>query len=226
LPLDVPGFPPAVVSVPIGAKSPRPIVVATHGMWDLPEGLCDNWRTIVGDEAWVLCPRGDPMPDHTYRYRSGVALAHEIDAGVHALAQRYPGLVDEGPMLYTGFSLGAILGAWIITHDPARYPSAVLIEGGEDRFAPADIARYAKGGGRRILFACGLRFRVAPAEKAAASLRRAGVDVRVVLGKLPDAGQFMHWYNGPVADETRAQLGWLVENDERWLAPVTAATTP
>src|SRR5258708_1577019 len=134
--LPVPGFPAAVVSVPLGATSRRPIVVATHGIWDFPEGLCDNWRWIVGDRAWVLCPRGDSMPDKTFRYRSGPALASEIDAGVAALALRYPGYVDDGPMLYAGFSLGAILGAWVIAHDAARYPRAVLTEGGEDTVSP------------------------------------------------------------------------------------------
>ncbi len=167
VPLSVPGFPDAVVSVPIGAVSPRPVVVVTHGLWDLPEGICDNWRWIVRDRAWVLCPRGTPMPDNTFRYKSGPALAREIDAGLHALEERYPGYVDDGPMLYSGFSLGAILGVWIVTHDPARYPRAVLTEGGEDRFDGATAATYARGGGQRVLFACGLRARVPSATRAA-----------------------------------------------------------
>ena len=51
--LPVPGFLDAVLSVPLGARTPRPVVVATHGLWDFPEGVCDNWRSIVGDRAWV-----------------------------------------------------------------------------------------------------------------------------------------------------------------------------
>jgi hypothetical protein len=217
VPLDVPGSPRAVISVPLGARGPKPLVVATHGMWDPPEGLCDNWRWIVRDRAWVLCPRGPRRPDGNYRYSDGPSLAREIDAGIQALMARFPGYVDPGPVLYTGFSQGAILGVWIVTHDPARYPRAILTEGGEDRFAAPGVARgYARGGGLRVLFACGLRSRVAGAEKAAAVLERAGVPSKVVLGKLPDAGQFIHWYNGPVAEETRGQLGWLLEGDPRW----------
>jgi hypothetical protein len=217
VPLEVPGFSDAVVSVPLGATSPRPVVVATHGLWDFPEGLCDNWRWIVGNRAWVLCPRGEPRsPGKTFHYRSGPALAREIEAGVQALDQRYPGYVDTGPRLYAGFSLGAILGAWIVVHYPAHYPRAVLTEGGEDKF-PADAAvAYARGGGQRILFACGLRGRVDGATYAARRLARAGVPARVVLGKLPGTGQFIHWYNGPVAEETKAQLDWLFEGDSRW----------
>jgi hypothetical protein len=216
VPLTVPGFSDAVVSVPQGARSPRPIVVATHGLWDFPEGLCDNWRWIVRDRAWVLCPRGAPTPGKTFLYKSGPALAKEIDAGVRALDEKYPGYVDTGPRLYTGFSLGAILGAWIVSHDPAHYPRAVLTEGGEDRFADTQVAAFARGGGKRVLFACGLKGRVTPATAAARRLERAGVGARVVLGKLPDTGQFIHWYNGPVADETKAQLDWLFEGDARW----------
>ncbi len=216
VPLPVPDFPEAVVSVPIGAVTPRPVIVATHGLWDFPEGLCDNWRWIVGNRAWVLCPRGTPMPDKTFRYKSGPALAAEIDAGLRALQDRYPGYVDPGPMLYTGFSLGAILGAWIVAHDPQRYPRAVLTEGGEDRVSDAVAAKYAKGGGQRVLFACGLAFRVPLATRAARRLEHAGVPARVVLGRLPNTGQFIHWYNGPVADETKAELDWLFEGDPRW----------
>jgi hypothetical protein len=214
--LPVPGFLDAVLSVPLGARTPRPVVVATHGLWDFPEGVCDNWRWIVGDRAWVLCPRGEARPNRSFHYRSGADLAREIEAGIQALDERYPGYVDTGPRMYAGFSLGAILGAWIVVHDPAHYPRAVLIEGGEDRFSAAAASAYARGGGQRVLFACGLKFRVDPANRAAERLRKAGVPAHVVLGKLPETGQFIHWYNGPVAAETRAQLDWLFEDDPRW----------
>jgi hypothetical protein len=216
IPLLVDGFPDAVISVPRGATSPRPVVVATHGAWDFPEGLCDDQRWIFRDRVWVVCPRGRPMPDKTFHYDSGPSLSREIDADVRALAARYPGYVDDQGMLYTGFSLGAILGVAVITGDPARFPRAVLIEGGEDKWSLALAAKYAKGGGQRVLFACGLRGRVPGAGQAASMLQKAGVDARVVLAKLPDAGQFIHWYNGPVAEETRAAEPWLFEGDARW----------
>ena len=218
-PLHVEGFADAVVSMPTGATGPRPIVIATHGMWDFPEGLCDNWRFIVGARAWVLCVRGTPMPDHTFYYKSGPALRKEIDAGVAALEARFGAYVDDGPMLYTGFSLGAILGAWIVTHDPARFPWAILTEGGEDKFSPDSAGVFARGGGKHVLFACGLKERVGQATYAAQVLTKAGAESRVVLGKLPDTGQFIHWYNGPVADEEKAQLDWLLDGDARWSIP-------
>jgi hypothetical protein len=216
VPLPVDGYPDAVVSIPLGATSPRPVVVATHGKWDAPEGLCDDQRWIFRDRAWVVCPRGKAMPDKSFRYENADGLAREIDADLRALEARYPGYVDDRSMLYTGFSLGAILGVSVVAHDPARFPRAVLIEGGEDRWTPALARQYAQGGGQRVLFACGLRTRLPAAERAAAMLVRAGVGARAVLGKLPETGQFIHWYNGPIADETRAAQGWLFEGDPRW----------
>ena len=47
-------------------------------------------------------------------------------------------------------------------------------------------------------------------------LGKSGVEAKAVLGKLPGKGQFIHWYNGPVAEETRARLDWLFEGDSRW----------
>jgi hypothetical protein len=221
VPLEVPGFQPAFISIPQGATSPRPILIAAHGAWDFPEGLCDNWRWIVHDRAWVICPRGVPRPppDKTFGYPSGPALAKEIEADVRALAARFPGYVDEGPLVFTGFSLGAILGPSILARNPSRFPRAVLIEGGEDRFTPAYAKAFARDGGQRVLFACGLKFRVAAATRAAHLLESTGVPSRVVLGKLPDAGEFIHWYNGPVAEEIQAQLDWLLEGDVRWTTP-------
>jgi hypothetical protein len=216
IPLSVPGFADAVVSVPLGATSPRPVVVAAHGLWDFPEGLCDDQRWIFGNRAWVVCPRGRPVPGKTFHFDSVESLAREIEADVQALAERYPGYVDDGPMMYTGFSLGAILGAGVIARDPARFPLAVLIEGGEDKWTPALATQYARGGGQRVLILDGLKGRVPASEKAAATLARAGVETRVVLGKLPETGQFIHWYNGPIAEETKNAQEWLFTGDPRW----------
>lgn len=156
------------------------------------------------------------MPDKTFRYDSADSLAREIDADLRALAAKYPGYVDDGAMLYTGFSWGAILGVAIITREPSRFPRAVLIEGGEDKWTAALATKYAKGGGQRVLFACGLRGRLFVAQQTVSMLEHAGIGARAVLGKLPDAGQFIHWYNGPIAEETRAAERWLFEGDGRW----------
>jgi hypothetical protein len=68
----------------------------------------------------------------------------------------------------------------------------------------------------RQRLACGLRGRVPGAQQAASMLEHAGVGARAVLAKLPGKDEFIHWYNGPIADETKAAEPWLFEGDGRW----------
>ncbi len=87
-----------------------------HGNYDRPEWQCVVWRGIVGDAAFIRCPRGVPRPDSPspddirFTYASNQALEREIDAGIGALRARFPLFVDDERPLYTGFSLGAIMG--------------------------------------------------------------------------------------------------------------------
>src|SRR5580693_3455986 len=47
-----------VVSVPLGAREPRPIMIALHGGSEKPERACLAWRTITEAYPFVICPRG------------------------------------------------------------------------------------------------------------------------------------------------------------------------
>src|SRR5262249_43822053 len=116
LEMEVDGHGTAIVSVPRGATSRRPVLVATHGNYDRPEWQCEVWRGIVGDRGFVLCPRGLARPDSPaaddirFTYPDNRALEKEIDDDLVELHARFPHHVDPGPMLYAGFSLGAIMG--------------------------------------------------------------------------------------------------------------------
>src|SRR5262249_57017702 len=107
LPLE--GFAAAVVSLPIGTSARRPVVLATHGNYDRPEWQCEVWRGIVGDRAFVLCPRGiarpdSPSPDDIrFTYPTNAVLERELDAGLQALRVRFADRLDDGAILYTGF---------------------------------------------------------------------------------------------------------------------------
>src|SRR5512142_3288779 len=50
----------ASVTLPLGATTPRPIVVGVHGSGDRPEWSCGEWRGVVDSYAFVVCPRGTP----------------------------------------------------------------------------------------------------------------------------------------------------------------------
>ena len=114
-------------------------------------------------------------------------------------------------MLYTGFSQGAIMGVAIMLRNPGRYPRAVLIEGGGGRWKRDGIAAFARGGGERILFACGQAGCRAEANQAVTLLERASIASRVVYAK-----GLGHRYDDAVADAVKASFTWVIEGDDRW----------
>lgn len=216
--LDVRGFGAAVVVLPLGATKKRPVLIAAHGNYDRPEWQCQVWGEVVRGRAFVLCPRGVPRRDSPspsdprFEYASNEALEREVDAGVEALRARHPEHVDDGPLLWAGFSLGAIQGAVIAVRKPARYPRLALVEGGHESWTRARAAAFAKGGGTRVLFACAQAGCTAAARAALPALAKAGVAAREVHGQRHEG----HTYVGEVSDAFTAAFGWLVEGDPRF----------
>lgn len=219
--LEVSGFDAAVVAVPVGAHGPRPIVIATHGNYDRPEWQCAVWAGIVGARAFVLCPRGQARPDSPspddirFTYTNNQVLEREVDAALAALrASPFALHLAEGPPVWAGFSLGAIMGVAIAARRPADFPVLVLIEGGMDRFSD-DVARtFARGGGKAVLFACAQRGCAKPGAKRAERLEALGVRATVV-----DAGSIGHTYDGPVADAVKSALPAFLATDPRFGPP-------
>jgi pimeloyl-ACP methyl ester carboxylesterase len=156
-------------------------------------------------------PDSPSLDDTRFTYSNNESLEGEIRAGLAALRARFPDHVGDGPVLYTGFSLGAIMGVSIIARDPALFPRAVLVEGGHDKWTPKIAAEYVRGGGVRVLFACGQAGCPATAKRPAALLEKEGAAAKIVQGK--GAG---HSYDGAVAREVKAALPWVVEGDGRF----------
>jgi len=128
----------------------------------------------------------------------------EIDAGLAALKTRFGPYVADGPMIYAGFSLGAILGVAIVADDPARFPIAVLGEGGQEEWTPARVASFAKGGGRRVLFVCSTGACETATSRPLAALARAGIEVKLV-----SAGHVGHLVDDRVVATVRAAWPWV-----------------
>jgi predicted esterase len=207
--------PTPVVSLALGATSPRPIAIAAQGIFDKPQWQCDMWRDVLGNRGFILCPRGTLHPratakDDRYVYASDVSLEREIDAGLAAISARYGPYVKTEPILYTGFSQGANMGIRIVARHPARYPRVVLIEGGwlwNDTLA----ATFAQGGGERVLFACGSPSCVTSAREAARVLGHADVEAKVVAGEWEG-----HSYFGKTREAIRSAMSWVTEGRPEW----------
>lgn len=227
--LAVPGYLSAVVAWP-AARRPGalPMAVATHGSFDQPEWNCETYQQVVRGAAVVVCPRGKlrwdtPTEPALRRYYFPAAgsgagastwLQREVDAALRALQTSAPARVAAGPVLYIGFSQGAILGAPLVIHNPARFPRAILVEGGHGAWNASTARQFARGGGQRILFACGRQSCERSAQGAAAELARAGVSVKVVYA--PDQG---HTYAAKVQEQVAAAFDWVITGDARFARP-------
>jgi predicted esterase len=214
--LEVPGFRPAVVSVPVSTRRPRPIVVAVHGNYDRPEWQCGVWSQVVREHAFVLCPRGiprrgAPAAADRWEYASSRAMKSEIEAALAALRARFADFVAEGPLVFIGFSLGAGYGAPLVQAQPELYPRAVFIEGGASAWSVAAGKRFAKAGGRRLILACGQAGCLTQAKQLGPALTRAGLDTKV--GGSSSAG---HTYDGSVAQFVNDNWDWLTADDPRF----------
>ncbi len=106
--LEVPGFGKAAVAVPIGASSPRAIVIALHGAADRPEWACSVLRSIAGPAPFVLCPRGVqrtdfPASDARYTFGAVDATASELRAALHRAETSLRAVRRAGPGDFYGF---------------------------------------------------------------------------------------------------------------------------
>lgn len=214
--LEVPDFRPAVVSVPVSTKRPRPIILALHGNYDRPEWQCGVWSEVVRERAFVLCPRGIPRRDapaaaDRWEYASARAMKTEIEAAVAALRARFADFIAEGPLLFIGFSLGAGYGAPLVQAEPERYPRAIFVEGGASAWSVAAAKRFAKAGGQRLILACGQAGCLTQVKQLGPALTRAGLDTRV--GGSASAG---HTYDGSVAQFVSENWDWLTADDQRF----------
>jgi hypothetical protein len=215
--LAVAGFPEAVVSVPNGATSRRPVVIVLHGSGDRPDWNCDAWRHITGAYGFVLCPRGTYVPgestsnDRRYTHRGGAYLHAHIDAALHALEERFGAYVDSDQPVVTGFSLGATEIGQLAASDPRRFPRVAQLEGGHGVWTPSAIDGFLHGGGQRVLFGCGSSWCVSPAKAAAARLEKAGASAHVVFAAVG------HTNDRPLQEALMGELAWFLAGDVRWL---------
>lgn len=208
--LDVPGFGAAVVYVPSGA-GPRVVVVAAHGNYDRPAWQCHAWHDLTGERAFVLCPRGvarldsPSARDVRFTYAAQGAFNREVDASLAALRARYGARVAGGPIVYAGFSLGAIFGVGYLRATRERVAAAALVEGGHTVWSGAAVRAFADKGGRAVLFGCDQAWCARDARAVAPRFRAAHIET--ALGYAPGQG---HAYGGRVADAMRPAFERLI----------------
>jgi predicted esterase len=211
--LGVEGFADVRVSVPLGATTVRPVVVALHGRGDRPEWACGEWRGITNAYPFIVCPHGIPTAAPAgsgLAYPDAETTHREVRGGLAALDGRFAPYVASGAVVLAGFSLGAMRAVRIALADSARFPRLALGEGGYD-WSIETAQRFAQGGGQRVLFICSTRACEAAAARAAHPLDGAGVGTKIV-----SAGHIGHLVDDRVVAAARPAFRWLVNGDPRF----------
>jgi pimeloyl-ACP methyl ester carboxylesterase len=214
-PLPVKGFRAAEVVAPTTAGT-RPVVVALHGNFDRPEWNCEVLPILVQGKAWILCIRGIPRRDtpkswDRWTYSARRRVMREIDAALAALKARYPGRVDIERPLLTGISLGAIYSARFAVAKPERFPRLYLVEGSHKVWKWKAMRRFARRGGKAVLFGCGRKGCGAWSRRICRGLTKLRVWCAEVT--VPGLG---HTYTSPLPERALPKFREMMATDPRW----------
>ena len=147
----------AYLTIPIGAQEKRAIVVGVHGAGDRADWSCSEWQAVTAGWAFVVCPQGvTHRVDHSaFVWGSAESIAAEADEAVAALRSRYGDYIEDGPLIYGGWSQGGTLASQVIASRPGVYDRAVLVEVGHTPLdASTVVSNLEKGGIRRAVVSC------------------------------------------------------------------------
>lgn len=103
------------------------------------------------------------------------------------------------------------MGAPMIIDHGNRFPYLALLEGGYEYWSPANARRFARTGGKRVLFVCGTQWCADKTQTPAEWLQQANIEVRIEYAR--GAG---HTPTGEVMTRTRDALPWLTQGDALW----------
>lgn len=204
----------AYLTIPVGAQDKRAIIVGVHGAGDRPDWSCSEWQAVTAGWAFVVCPQGvtHPTDRNAFVWGSADAIASEADEAVAILKARYGAYLEDGPLIYGGWSQGATLASTVIASRPGVYDRAVLVELGYTPLDPAGAATNLEMGGiKRAVVSCSspqCRGWAASFERAA---QRKGIPVLV-----NDVGNRGHFFDGPVFRTLGPRVAWMVDDQARF----------
>lgn len=205
----------AWISVPVGAREPRPVIVGVHGAGDRADRSCSAWRAVVAEHAFVVCPQSNfahPEWANTFVWGSAAAIGAQADRAVEAVRARYGAWMSEGPRIYGGWSQGGSLAAQVVSARRGAYDRVVLVEVGHTTLdADAVAASFVAAGVERSVVAC----ESAKCRSFAQGFERAARRRRLPA-RLADAGLRHHWFDEPVYRVLAPQMVWLVQDDARF----------
>lgn len=196
------------ISIPLGAREPRPILVALHGASDKPGWACGEWRAVADAYPFIVCPRGEGPEANLYWPSPAKALA-AIDKLLEVTRAKFGDWLAEGPTVLAGFSMGATMAAILSRDDPKRFPRVVLAESSFDPKGTAAFAASFKG--ERVALLC-TTIGCGPVYRSAGQvLAKRGVPSRVNL-----SGTNAHGMWDVTNASMRRDWPWVIEGVEGW----------
>jgi pimeloyl-ACP methyl ester carboxylesterase len=212
--LAVKGFGPATVALPLGATTPRPIVVVLHGARDRADWQCGSFRGVLGGRVFILCPQGVLQSGQGGLYGLGSFddTEAELRAGLAALKERFGAHVAPSPVLVIGYGEGAAIAADLARQEPSFFARVALVNGNPALLTPSAIKIFAERGGKRVLVFCSQKQSACDADgtQRALLLTRAGVAAKSVKAEV---GPYL---DQRFTDALKELVPWLVEGDPRW----------
>lgn len=190
-----------ILAFPPRPTTTRPLtVVYLHGIHGRAENGCPWLRDGASEIGWLVCPSANaPLANGTFSWGGTVAEQRAVVARAERAAQA-EGADAEGANVLVGFSQGAFVALDLVRARLGRYRGLVLI--GAD-VEPARASLDQAGVGRIVLAAGALDASFGPLQRAAARLRREGMDVRFV-----DLGRIGHTYQTTDKEAFRDAIAW------------------
>lgn len=215
-----------VLSVPLGAREPRPIMLALHGGSDRPEWACNAWRGVVNAYPFLVCPRGAGGNEQALGWIALADTKIRVARAIAATKKIFGKWIREDvPIVIAGFSMGGTQTALLAQSEPQVYRRVVLVESNYNLDPALAFARpWAQGGGERAIFGCTTGGCEVPYRKAAANVGAQKRPARLNIAPTRDHGL---WED--VVRSLRRDWPWIVEETQGWETyepPVEETTLP
>ena len=191
-------FPPRASAA---APPSKPLtVVYLHGIHGRAENGCPWLHEGASEIGWLVCPSANEhLANDTFSWAGTVADQRAVVARAERAAQAQ-GADAASANVIVGFSQGAYVALDLVRARLGHYRGLVLI--GAD-VEPSRAVLSAGGVGRIVLAAGELDASFAPLQRAAARLRREGMEVRFV-----DLGRIGHSYETTDKEALRDAIAW------------------
>ena len=201
------------VSVPLGAREPRPIMIAIHGGSERPERACSAWRGVTEAYPFVVCPRGFGGQESRLGWRTTADTTARIERAVDAVKKVFGAWVrPTTTTVLVGFSMGGTQVALLAREAPQTYRRIVVGDSAHDpRPALTFSGAWVKGGGERAIFLCTTSGCEPSFRNAARNVAKESAPARLNIA----ATQVHGLYAGAV-QSMRRDWPWLVEGAEGW----------